>query len=41
MPQAVADFAHSYADLNERDFATFSAALASGELPGAEAGTTG
>lgn len=33
-PQALADFAHSYADLNERDHADFSAVLAGGGLEG-------
>ncbi|HEX6249390.1 MAG TPA: DUF2252 domain-containing protein [Nocardioidaceae bacterium] len=39
LPQALADFAHSYADLNEQDYATFSAAVASGELAGTVGGT--
>ena len=38
IPQAVADFAHAYADLNERDHATFSAAVGAGELPGTVGG---
>lgn len=32
LPQALAEFAHSYADLNERDYASFGAAVAAGEL---------
>jgi uncharacterized protein (DUF2252 family) len=32
LPQALADFAHAYADLNERDYASFGAALDAGEL---------
>lgn len=34
VPQALADFATAYADLNEQDHATFSAAVAGGELTG-------
>lgn len=34
LPQALADFAHAYADLNEQDHATFTAAVARGELEG-------
>jgi uncharacterized protein (DUF2252 family) len=38
MARAVADFSHSYADLNEQDHATFAAAVARGELvPGSGA----
>jgi uncharacterized protein (DUF2252 family) len=39
LPQALADFAHTYADLNEQDHATFSAAVARGELAGAGGGS--
>ena len=39
LPQALADFAHSYADLNEHDHASFSTAVATGELPGTAGGT--
>jgi len=35
LPEAIADFAQSYADLNDRDHATFSAAVEAGDLPGA------
>ncbi|MGZ8741790.1 MAG: DUF2252 domain-containing protein [Nocardioides sp.] len=35
LPKALADFAHAYADLNERDHTTFAAAVEAGELPGA------
>ncbi len=34
VPQAIAGFAQAYADLNERDYATFTAAVEAGELPG-------
>ena len=33
-PQALAEFAHSYADLNEQDYTRFSNAVASGSLAG-------
>ncbi|MFD1505784.1 DUF2252 domain-containing protein [Georgenia yuyongxinii] len=36
LPQAVADFADAYADLNEHDFADFAAAVARGDLAAAE-----
>jgi uncharacterized protein (DUF2252 family) len=39
LPQAFADFANAYADLNEQDHATFSAAVASGVLVGTVGGT--
>ena len=39
LPQAFADFAHFCADLNELDHATFSAAVAAGELAGTAGGT--
>ncbi len=39
LPQAIADFAHSYADLNEQDHATFSTAVEDGELAGAGGGS--
>lgn len=32
LPRALAEFAHSYADLNERDYASFRAAIEAGEL---------
>jgi uncharacterized protein (DUF2252 family) len=35
LPQALAEFAHSYADLNERDYASFGAAVEAGELTAA------
>ena len=44
LPRALAEFAHSYADLNERDYASFGAAVAAGELAagaGAGAGAGG
>jgi uncharacterized protein (DUF2252 family) len=34
LPSALAEFAHSYADLNERDYALFTDAVASGALAG-------
>ena len=39
LPQALAEFAHSYADLNERDYASFGAAVAAGELAVRPAGS--
>ena len=40
LPHALAEFAASYADLNERDFASFGEALASGELDVRPAGSS-
>jgi predicted alpha/beta hydrolase len=40
VPQALADFAVSYADLNEQDHATFVAAVAADELAGTVGGPT-
>lgn len=37
LPRALAEFARSYADLNERDYASFGAAVESGELAAAGA----
>ena len=36
--QAIADFAHTYADLVEADYADFTEAIADGEIPSAELG---
>ena len=40
LPQALADFSHAYADLNEQDHAAFTAAVTHGELAGTGGGAS-